>query len=219
MKKYNFLICLILSIPTLCSAAMAPTPPPQDEHFTPWLIRIRALALLPDESSDTISLVGGKVTSVSDEYAPEIDFNYFFTPNISAELILATARHSVKATGTALGTIKLGKVYLLPPTLTALFHIFPYKTIDPYIGGGINYTHFYKETSGPIATAISYDDSWGGVIQGGIDLHFAPHWSFNIDIKKVYVKTDVTVTALGIKPKTTVKINPIFIGVGVGYRF
>lgn len=228
MKKRVFLLSLVLGIPAFglaATAEMAPIPPAQieEEQFNPWQVRVRGIAVLPGESgstkSSTISVIGGKVTDISNEYVPELDFNYFFTPRISAELILATTRHSVDATETVLGKVDLGKVNLLPPTLSLLYHMFPDRTISPYIGGGVNYTHFYNVNTGPVASAIDYDNSWGGVIQGGIDLHLDSHWSLNVDVKKVFLKTDVTVTALDSKMETEVKINPLIVGFGIGYRF
>lgn len=38
---------------------------------------------------------GGSVTHISNRLTPELDVSYFFTQNISAELILATSRHNV----------------------------------------------------------------------------------------------------------------------------
>lgn len=219
MRKFSFLACALLGLTLSSSASMAYQNSADNQSATcsPWLVRLRVIGVFPSESSTKISHIGGEVTDISHEYVPELDFNYFFTPNVSAELILATTRHSVKATKTALGTVDLGKVNLLPPTLTLLYHFLPGGMINPYLGAGLNYTHFYNVDHGPVATNIDYNDSWGGVLQAGIDYQLAPHWAINVDVKKVFIKTDVTVTALGIKPKTDVKINPLVVGLGIGY--
>jgi outer membrane protein len=41
--------------------------------------------------------------------------------------------------------------------------------------------------------------------------------SLNFDVKKVYIKTDVY-TAAGVNAGT-LKLDPVLVGVGVGYRF
>jgi outer membrane protein len=47
-------------------------------------------------------------------------------------------------------------------------------------------------------------------------------WFFNIDLKKIYLRTDATVdasSALGATVVADVKIDPYVIGVGFGMRF
>ncbi|XLM23340.1 OmpW family protein, partial [Chromobacterium piscinae] len=51
-----------------------------------------------------------------------------------------TSRH--KVTTNAFGD--LGKVSVLPPTLTLQYHFMPEATFRPYVGAGINYTRFYS---------------------------------------------------------------------------
>lgn len=184
-----------------------------------WLVRLRAIDVVPDASSSTISLIGGNVTKISDQGTGELDFSYFYNPNFAAELILATTRHSVQATNTALGTVNLGKVSVLPPTLTAQYHVHLTDAIKPYIGAGVNYTHFYNVSSGPVATSIDYEDSFGPAVQIGTDIALNDQWSVNVDIKKIWIKSDVVVYTPNAQLSTTAKINPWVFGAGVGYRF
>ncbi len=185
---------------------------------SPWLIRARAIDVDPFASSGTLNLIGGHVNSISSQVVPELDFSYFFTSNIAAELILATSRHEVAANNTALGHVNLGKVNVLPPTLTVQYHFMADKKFSPYIGAGINYTYFYNVNSGPVATSISYQNSVGPALQIGADYSLDSHWLLNVDIKKIYIEPHVNVnTALG-RISTTVDINPLVFGVGVGYR-
>lgn len=195
----------------------APMPVAQPS-FSHWLFRLRAIDVIPDESSNHISHIGGKVTDISSQVVPEIDVNYFFTQHISAELIAATSKHSVTATKTALGKVDLGSTRILPPTLTLLYHAMPTKVFSPYVGAGINYTYFYDESHGPVASKIDYGNSFGPAVQAGFDVNLNQHWSLNADVKKVWVESDVKATALGLPLKTDVKINPWVVGIGIGYR-
>lgn len=189
-------------------------------EFNPWLVRARAIAIMPDESASKLTVIGGEADSISTEVVPEIDITYFFNSYIAAELVLATAQHDVKATGTALGKVDLGDVRILPPTLTLQYHPLPEGMFSPYIGAGINYTHFFDESSGPVATSITYRDSMGPALQAGLDIYVTDNWLINIDAKKVFIDTTAHVTTA---PTTTiigdVKINPWILGAGVGYRF
>lgn len=204
--------------------AVVMNPAPESVSITnpdlsPWMVRLRALNVAPDVSSTKISGIGGYVSHISSPVIPELDISYFFTKNIAAELILGTSRHSVEATNTALGAVDLGKVSLLPPTLTLQYHLFMDGTIRPYIGAGINYTYFYHVNSGPVADRIHYKNSFGPALQLGVDIALDDHWMINFDVKKIYIKSHVDVNALGLALNTRVKINPWVWGAGVGYRF
>lgn len=183
-----------------------------------WLIRVRAIDVVPDASSSQITLIGGEVDHISSRLAPELDISYFFTPCIAAELILATARHHPVASGTALGSVDLGKVTLLPPTLTLQYHFLLGSYFKPYVGAGVNFTHFFDIDSGPVASSISYDNAFGPALQIGADLFVYDCWFVNADIKKVFIRTDATVEA-GATLTTRVRIDPMIYGLGVGYRF
>lgn len=184
-----------------------------------WLVRLRGLGVLPDVSSSPINIIGGEVTKASNQVVPELDFSYFITPNVAAELILATSRHSVNATNTALGTVDLGKVSVLPPTLTLQYHLDLSSQFKPYVGAGINYTYFYHVNNGPVATNIDYGSSVGPALQLGTDFTINDNWSFNIDVKKIWIKSNVTVYTPNATLGTRVHIDPWVVGLGLGYRF
>ena len=184
-----------------------------------WQIGVRAIDVVPVAGSSPITVIGGNVTSISSEMAPELDINYYFTNHLSSELILATTRNSVEATGTAVGNVNLGSVGVLPPTITLLYHFFPSSLITPYLGAGINYTHFYNASSGNVASAIYYSDSFGPALQAGFDVNINHNWAINFDIKKIFMSTNVTATVGSEQLTTNVHINPMIYGAGVRYRF
>ncbi|MCW8398996.1 outer membrane beta-barrel protein [Legionella sp. PATHC038] len=186
---------------------------------SPWLVRLRAIDVLPSASSSTISLIGGEVTQISNQVMPELDLSYFFTQQIALELILATTRHSVEATHTALGSVDLGKVSVLPPTLTAQYHWDFNSLLKPYVGAGINYTYFYNVNSGPVATDIEYGSSVGPALQAGVDVAINDNWYLNADVKKIWIKSNVTVDTPIAQLETKVHIDPWVFGLGVGYRW
>ncbi len=196
----------------------------------PWMIRGRVIGVLPSESAD-LSVAGaalGGDVDISDEYVPELDITYFFNKNIAAELILATTQHDVTATNVAAvggADVKLGDVWVLPPTLTLQYHFDNGGKFKPYVGAGVNATLFYNEYEGSTADGIDYDPSFGPALQVGFDydLDGVPGgWAFNADVKKIWINSDVTVdftTALGATVKADVDINPTVVGLGFGYKF
>ncbi|MHC4204639.1 MAG: OmpW/AlkL family protein [Planctomycetota bacterium] len=184
---------------------------------SPWLIRARLLGVVPDDDSSTITVIGGKA-EVDDSITADVDFSYFFSDNVAAELTLAVAEHDVKAKNTSVGNIDLGDVKLLPPTLTLQYHFIPDGKFRPYVGAGVNYTVFFDDDPGD-ATSIDYDDSFGFALQAGIDVGINKNWAVNFDVKKIWLDTDVSVKALGTTVKTDVDIDPWLFGVGLAYRF
>jgi len=169
-----------------------------------WIVRARALYL--DSSNDDST---GLDLSVNNKWFPELDFSYFFSPNLALELILTYPQeHDLRAGGTTIGSLKH-----LPPTLTLQYH-FTGMPVRPYVGAGINYTRFSDVELPP---GITIDrDSFGFALQAGLDYPIGGGWLLNLDVKKVQIGTTVKAggTALG-----DFKVDPWLFSVGVGYRF
>lgn len=202
-----------------------------------WRVRLRAVYVVPQESAE-VGVIGGDA-QISKSFIPELDFTYFFTKNLAAELILGTTRHKVKTRGSDLSAIggpdqaevNLGKVWLLPPTLTLQYH-YPAGKFKPYVGAGINYTIFYSADQGPVVQDISYKNRFAFAAQAGLDFAITDRMFINADLKKIFLSTKATVNAANLTPSANpelaevlsniqadVKIRPWLIGVGLGYRF
>jgi outer membrane protein len=202
-----------------------------------WRIRLRGIAVVPQESAD-ISVIGGDA-KISASFIPELDFTYFFDKHFAAELILGTTRHKVSTVSsdlTAIGgpgsaDVNLGKVWLLPPTLTLQYH-YPVGKFNPYLGAGINYTIFYNADQGPVVKDISYKNQFAFAAQAGFDIDISKNMFINVDVKKLFLSTTTAVDASNLTPAESpqlstvlqhinadVKINPWLLGVGIGYKF
>jgi outer membrane protein len=177
----------------------------------PWMVRLRAVALQPADKSDAAPGLPADAIHVSSKTIPEVDISYFFTKNFATELVLTVPQeHDVTLAGTKIGTFKE-----LPPTLTAQWHFRPGQTVDPYVGLGLNLTLIsdVKLANG----ALDLDSSSvGPAAQAGVDFKVAKQCFINLDVKYVRIRSDVK--AGGTKV-TTVKVDPMLYGVGVGYRF
>ncbi len=130
--------------------------------------------------------------TVSTTVVPELDITYFFTPNIAAELVLGVTRHHINGAATLAGT-DVGRVWLLPPTLMLQYHFTNFGNFKPYVGAGVNYTFFFSEkAAGGTITQFSVEDSFGFALQAGFDLMLDRHWGLNFDVKKLYLRPDVS---------------------------
>ena len=181
-----------------------------------FVIRARAIGVIPRDNADNASIAGEP--DVSNEYVPELDFTYFLTDNVALELIAATTRHDVKWNVGA-AQLDLGKVNLLPPTLTVQYHFMPKERLSPYLGAGLNYTIFYNEDAGSSITSIDYENNLGYALQAGVDYAIDDSWSVNLDVKKLWLDTDVKINAGGTPVTANVNLDPWIVGIGVGYRF
>lgn len=176
-----------------------------------FMLRARAIGIIAD--GDGVVSGTSLATDVDHAYTPELDITYFLTENIAAELIAATAEHSVSA-----GSDTIGDVWVLPPTLTLQYHFTPKEKFSPYVGAGVNYTMFYGEDAKGIATDIDVDGGVGFALQAGFDYWLNDKWGLNADVKYIDLDVDVKVNG-GALRADDVDLNPWVIGVGVSYRF
>jgi outer membrane protein len=173
-------------------------------------IRIRALAVIPDEKVD------GRLSSLNIEaktdLTPEVDIEYFFTKNFSTELIAAVTKHELQVNGRTLGS-----TWLLPPSLTLKYHPLPDLKISPYIGFGINNVIPFDDKADGVmdVTDFHISSSVGWTAQAGADYNLGNDWYLNLDFKFAKVDTNARINRV----KYDLDINPYIIGAGVGYRF
>ncbi len=196
MKKRTIATAALCTL--LAGAAVA-----QQAKEGPWMVRARAVNL-DSANGDTTGLGLG----INNKWIPEVDVSYFFNKNVALELVLTVPQqHTLSSNTGVMGTLKH-----LPPTLMAQYH-FDAGSFKPYVGAGVNYTRF---SSVNIGGPTLEKDSWGPALQVGVDIPLRGNMYFNLDLKKVLIRTDVFsgTTNLG-----TFKVDPLLAGVGLGWRF
>lgn len=204
MKKHAIAAALLGSV--LCASAFA-----QQTTEGPWMVRARAVHLNSSNGDST-----GLGLGINNKWMPEVDISYFINPNVAVELILTVPqKQSIYSNGTRIGSLKH-----LPPTLTAQYHFTNLGGFKPYLGAGLNYTRFSSVQFDPAIVAAlnpSVDkNSFGWALQAGVDIPLAKNLYLNFDVKKVQIKTDVS--SFGAKVGQF-KVNPVLVGVGLGWRF
>lgn len=191
-----------------------------------WLVRLRGVVVAPTEDSSAVEPTFPTASvSVDEAVVPELNFTYFFTDTIGAELILATSPHDISGEGALAGLGEIADAWALPPTLTLQYHLAPNARLRPYVGVGVNYTIFYNDDAksslvgaiGP--TAVDLDDSVGVAFQAGFDIDINERFFVNVDIKYIDIDTTATLNTGGLINKVDVSLDPIVAGVGVGMRF
>ncbi|WP_237215001.1 OmpW/AlkL family protein [Falsiroseomonas oryziterrae] len=182
-----------------------------------FLIGLSGIGVLPTNGGNTS--IGG-TPNANDAFTAQLDFTYFFNPNVSLNLIAATTKHDVEVRNVpGAGTIDLGSTWVLPPTLTLQYHPLPTSRFSPYVGAGLNYTIFYSEggSRSPGITSVDIKDSWGFALNAGVNYEISRNWLANFDVKYLFLSPDVRVNGGAVSG--TADLNPWVIGVGVRYRF
>ncbi|WP_407310127.1 OmpW/AlkL family protein [Pseudomonas sp. nanlin1] len=201
------------------------------------IVRAGAVTVDPREKSSSVRLdrgapgtdLGGKASMGSDTQLG-LNFAYMVTDHLGVELLAATPfEHDVHISGTANGVAdgKLGSLKHLPPTLSLVYYPLDKQSrFQPYVGAGLNYTWIYDETVGSNARAAGFDNlharnSWGWAAQIGADYMLTDRVMINAQLRYIDIETDAFVsnTALGVRAKVDMDVNPWVYMVGLGYRF
>ena len=223
MKKSLLTIALLSSFTTTAFANQAGD----------ILIRGGGTSVNPDSDKAAVLLAGNDSTmslSVDDNTQLGLNFVYFYSHNWAIELLAATPfTHDVVINdpNAVLGVdgVKLAEVTQLPPTLSALYYIETGTAFKPYVGVGINYTHFFKEEfeAAPKTLGLSnlkLDGSFGFAVQVGADYEIDKNWSVNVSARYIDISSDVTFDVAGDNiGKATVDVNPMVYSLMLGYKF
>jgi len=182
-----------------------------------FVLGFGAVGVLPTNGG-SVGLIGGS-PHAGNAASPLLDGTYFFTPNLAINLIAATTRHQVEVRNSSLGTVNLGSVWALPPTLTMQYHFLPQSRISPYVGVGLNTTFYYGYGGSRSAgiNRVRLDTSFGVAPNIGVDYEIAPNWLVNLDAKWILMQPDVSVNSGFIRAEA--HINPVVISGALRYRF
>jgi outer membrane protein len=217
MSKFLLPITLFTTLLTAGTAAAQTAETPAYFDTGTILARARFAAVIPENFSSSISVIGGHVSATTTEI-PELDLSYFFNPNISVEAIAGSSRHEISARDSLLGPkADVGSVWVLPPTITLQYHQ-QYGHFIPYAGVGVTVMFFYDShpnVTGGI-TKAGYSTTAGPALDAGFDYAITPSWVANFDIKQMFVNTTAHING-AIIAKTD--LSPTVVAAGIGYKF
>ena len=200
-----------------------------------WIVRVGAVTVAPNESSDDIILPTSPPTvlkgvSVSDDTQLGLIGAYMLTDTVGIELLAATPfEHDIAIKGTS---IDAGTTKQLPPTLSLQWYPRGGQSgWQPYFGMGVNYTIFFDEevdsdledALGAIIGAskvdLELDDSFGLSAQAGVDFPLTKNLSLNLGVWYIDIGTTAKVKTDVGTVKFDVDIDPWVYNFGIAYRF
>lgn len=170
---------------------------------SPWLLRGRAIVLIPDASSEPSGL------DLNADAALEFDLTRRLTARLALELALAATSQEVRA-----GRNSLGSLSYIPATLLLQLRPVRIGRLHPYLGAGGTLTFVYATSGG--LDDLDLGGGLGWALQGGADLGIGARGVVNLDLK--YLDIGSRIEAGGSK-LYDLSINPWVLGAGFGYRF
>jgi outer membrane protein len=178
---------------------------------SPWIVHVGAHVV--DPTSGTGDLAGIRA-STTRNMRPSVSVEYLMTSSWSIEALAALPfRHDVRLDGErAVG------VRQLPPVVGINYRFLAGHTVSPFLGAGINYTHFFnaKGHNALNGEHVELNDSWGVAWHGGVDVALDERWMLTVDARWIDIDSHVKVGGTGVG---TAHIDPWVYGVSVGYRF
>lgn len=187
-----------------------------------------ALTLTPDDPNEHDARL-----KVDDASTVGFGYSYRFDDAWSVEVALGVPpRHKTYGQGQLQGFGQISSMKQAGPTVFANYHFGELMPrLRPFVGAGINYTHFFDSRSttagnwasgGP--TDIKLKDSWGLAAHVGAAYQIDRQWSVIGTIAAAKVKSDVTATTTKFDGSTsvattTIDFRPVVYTLSVGYSF
>lgn len=196
-----------------------------------WTVGVGANQISPKVESGAISApaLPNSLGDVSKDTQPVVTLSYALTDNISFESAIGTPyKHKLYGAGAIAGTGELGTVENLPAIVLAQYRFFqPTAVIRPFVGFGITYAAFQKETGSfkmtaltnpgaGVATTFSIDNKWTYSGQIGADWNINEKWVATLGFIKTRLRTDVHFST---GQYQHMKLDPNSLMLTVGYKF
>ena len=177
----------------------------------PWVIKAGVHDLMPKGNPGTVDFGTGNLeVDVDDAISFTFSVAYMFDEHWALEAFAsAPFQHDIHVQGGG-----HAQTDLLPPTLSALYYFNPDGRVRPYLGAGINFTEFFSEKPND----LHLGGSAGPALAAGMDVMFTRHWFGTVDLRWMYVKTEVKADGSQ-KDYGELELNPFGVGLMVGYRF
>ncbi|MDN4055316.1 OmpW family outer membrane protein [Massilia sp. YIM B02763] len=195
-----------------------------------WTVSAGATQIRPDVTSGAISApaLPNSFGDVEKDTQPMVLINYGLTDNISVETAIGTPyKHKIYGAGAIAAGGELGSTKSLPAIALLQYRFFePNARFRPYVGLGVTYAMFLKETGsfkmtaltnpGGSPTTFSIDNKWTVSGQVGTTFALNEKWFLNAAYVKTRLRTDVHFST---GQNQRMKLDPDSYIFTVGYRF
>lgn len=196
-----------------------------------WQARLGAINIAPSVSSGDLgppSMPGSKIDVDS---ATQLGggITYMVTDHIAVDVPLSLPfKHTIKGAGAVGGAGELGTTKALPVSVFAQYRFGEANAkFRPYVGGGLTYAKFFKETASNTLSAItggtpstpttaSIESKLAPTLLIGAVYSFNERWFIEGMLAKTFLKTTTT---LSTGQTISTRLDPTTVAISVGYRF
>ncbi|MFZ4550560.1 MAG: OmpW/AlkL family protein [Aquabacterium sp.] len=194
-----------------------------------WMLRAGPMLISPQVNSGEMTAPSLPDTRIKVDSAVTLGggISYMWSDHVSFDVPLAVPfTHHIKGDG-AIGNVgEIGKVDVVPATLFTQYRFYDAKSkCRPYVGLGLTYVSFIKETGNGTLTAIT-DPGGRTTMRVSDKFALTPQIGFTYAVNdKFFVETMVGQTLLKVTAtlstgqKIDATLNPVIAGAYVGYRF
>jgi len=135
-------------------------------------------------------------------------------PLLMAELTVRTESREVDSLVTVGEDHRLGSIELLPFDLMLQVRPLGRKSVRPYAGAGLNLTVAWEKSGALDSTDMP--ERVGPAVQAGVDIDISSHALLNLDLSW---NTLTAKLENGGVPLTDLRIDPLALGIGLGFGF
>ncbi len=166
-----------------------------------------------------IGVPAGADAETGDATTLIFEYERMITPNIGALLAVGVPpKIKARATGSVAFLGEVLSARSVSPTVFAMYHFgAPGQTWRPYVGVGINYTHF-ADIQSTLAPKVEMSDSVGWAATTGIGYAINKDWSLNASVTALKVRSKLVATGTTVL-QTTVDFRPVVYSVNAAYSF
>lgn len=178
------------------------------EGAPPWTFTTRIVATGSSDESDP---PGYKVFSA---ITLEAGLRRTFSRLLAAELTVRTESREVDSLFPAGEDRRLGSLELLPLNLLLQVRLPTHSSVHPYAGAGVNLTVAWEKSGALDSTDMA--GSVGPAVQLGADFDLSSRALLNLELTWNRLRADLENGGVRL---TRLKMDPLALGFGVGFRF
>lgn len=203
------MLALLSSLLIASTAAWAqPDPSPEQGGESPWRLKARLNWMRPSNVNNPDRAMTR--FAINDRTYPQLGVVRQLTPHLGTELVISYPQdHDMRLRGQKIGTFRL-----TPITFLVHYGFLPDSIINPYVGVGVNYSHF-SSFNLPDSVHMS-KHSTGLTTHLGVDYRLSRQLSVSVGWRRVKLDTDIEVAGNNL---AHLRIDPDLFSVGMGYRF
>jgi outer membrane protein len=221
-KKFALSSALVAATLGFCGLAQA-------QQAGTWMFRVGAMSIIPQVSSGDLTAPSPTGVKIDVDKSTTLagGISYMLTDNWSLDLPLAVPpKHKIKGDGTIAGSGEIATTRVVPATMFLQYRFREAEaTWRPYVGAGLTYARFYGEKGNGTLTAItdpggsttlSIKSEFAPTVQAGMTYSLTPKIFLDGWVGKTFLKVRST---LSTGQHIDTKLDPVIVGLSVGYRY